>query len=81
MTDPRSSDYVVESGAKLNSEAWRAEDEEEDKQTKKKEAEELGDSMKALENRSLDSKRQMDILDGLCEMKSLKSRHESVSLV
>ncbi|KAK3213133.1 hypothetical protein Dsin_017839 [Dipteronia sinensis] len=100
MTDPRNSDYVVESGAK--------QDEEEDKQRNKKEAEELGDSMKVLENQTLiclilgkkkskkqrqnkgeriirgetlDSKRQMDILDGLGEMKSLKSRHESVSLV
>ncbi|KAK4853765.1 hypothetical protein QYF36_014168 [Acer negundo] len=79
-TDPMNSDYVVESGAKRNFEAWRVEDEEEDKQRKKKEAEELGDSMKALENRSLDSKRQMDILAAVDELKSIKCKHANVSL-
>jgi hypothetical protein len=39
---------------------------------KKREAEELGDAMKSLENRTLDSKREMDILAALDEMKSMK---------
>ncbi|TXG61884.1 hypothetical protein EZV62_013247 [Acer yangbiense] len=55
-------------------------DEEEDKERKKKEAEELGESMKALENRSLDSKRQMDILATIGELKSIKCKHAHVSL-
>jgi hypothetical protein len=40
-----------------------------DGEKKKRDAEEMGDAMKSLENRTLDSKREMDILD---EMKSMK---------
>uniref|UniRef100_A0A2P2JP45 Splicing factor YJU2 n=1 Tax=Rhizophora mucronata TaxID=61149 RepID=A0A2P2JP45_RHIMU len=79
-TDPQNSDYVVESGATRNFEPWRAEDEEVEKTTQKREAEEMGDAMKALENRTLDSKREMDILAALDEMKSMKSRHATVSV-
>lgn len=78
-TDPQNSDYIVESGATRNFEPWRAEDEEADKMKQKRDAEEMGDAMKSLENRTLDSKRKMDILDALNEMKSMKSRHATVS--
>jgi len=71
-TDPQNSDYVVESGATRNFEPWRAEDEETDEMKKKRESEEMGDAMKSLENRTLDSKREMDILAALDEMKSMK---------
>lgn len=71
-TDPQNSDYIVESGATRNFEPWRAEDEETDKMKEKREAEEMGDAMKSLENRTLDSKREMDILAALDEMKSMK---------
>lgn len=43
-----------------------------DEATKKRTAEEMGDAMKSLENRTLDSKREMDILAALDEMKSMK---------
>ncbi|CAL5186944.1 unnamed protein product [Lathyrus oleraceus] len=79
-TDPQNSDYIVESGATRNFEPWRAEDEETDEVKKKREAEEMGDAMKSLENRTLDSKREMDILAALDEMKSMKSRHATVSV-
>ncbi|RZC52630.1 hypothetical protein C5167_021053 [Papaver somniferum] len=79
-TDPQNSDYVVESGATRNFEPWRAEDEEADKDRKKREQEEMGDSMKSLENRTLDSKREMDILAALDEVRSMKSMHATVSL-
>lgn len=71
-TDPQNSDYIVESGATRNFEPWRAEDEVADKMKEKREAEEVGDAMKSLENRTLDSKREMDILAALDEMKSMK---------
>jgi hypothetical protein len=47
--------------------------------TAKQEAEEAGDAMKALENRTKESKREMDILAALDEMKSLSSRHATVT--
>lgn len=78
-TDPQNSDYVVESGATRNFEPWRAEDEEADKEKRKRDGEEMGDAMKSLENRTLDSKREMDILAALDEMKSMRSRHAGVS--
>ncbi|XP_059073017.1 uncharacterized protein LOC131038928 isoform X2 [Cryptomeria japonica] len=78
-TDPENSDYVVESGAMRNFEPWRAEDEVIDKEQKKRDAEEMGDAMKSLENRTLDSKREMDILAALDEMKSMKARHATIS--
>ncbi|KAL8510645.1 hypothetical protein ACS0TY_017456 [Phlomoides rotata] len=79
-TDPQNSDYIVESGASRNFEPWRAEDEVLDEEQKKRNAEEMGDAMKSLENRTLDSKREMDILAALDEMKSMKSRHATVSV-
>ncbi|KAL3631512.1 hypothetical protein CASFOL_024496 [Castilleja foliolosa] len=79
-TDPQNSDYLVESGATRNFEPWRAGDEELEEEKKKRTAEEMGDAMKSLENRTLDSKREMDILAALDEMKSMKSRHATVSV-
>jgi len=43
-----------------------------DKDKQKRDAEEMGDAMKSLENRTLDSKREMDIIAALDEMKSMK---------
>jgi hypothetical protein len=39
-----------------------------------REEEERGNAMKALENRTKDSKREMDIMEALDEMRSLKAR-------
>ncbi|KAI3957927.1 hypothetical protein MKW92_030408 [Papaver armeniacum] len=44
---------------------------EADKDQKKRDHEEIGDAMKPLENRTLDPKREMDILAALDEMKSM----------
>ncbi|KAF5179735.1 Yju2 splicing factor-like protein [Thalictrum thalictroides] len=78
-TDPKNSDYVVDYGASRNYEPWRAKDEEADKEKRKRDSEEMGDAMKFLENRTLDSKREMDKLANLYELKSMKSRHARVS--
>ncbi|XP_020587498.1 coiled-coil domain-containing protein 94 [Phalaenopsis equestris] len=78
-TDPQNSDYVVESGASRNFEPWRGEEEAMENEKKRRETEELGDAMKSLENRAIDSKQDMDILSALEEMRSMKSRHATVS--
>lgn len=77
-TDPKSTDYIVEAGATRNYEAWRDTEEAAERVKAKREEEEKGDAMKALENRTLDSKREMDIMTALDEMKSLKSRHANI---
>lgn len=79
-TDPQNSDYVVESGAARNFEPWRKEDEATETEKRQREAEEMGDAMKSLENRASDSKQDMDILAALEEMRSMKSRHATVSV-
>ncbi|XP_064957077.1 uncharacterized protein LOC135608293 [Musa acuminata AAA Group] len=79
-TDPQNTDYTVESGASSNFEPWRDEDEVVEKEKRKRAEEEMGDAMKSLENRALDSKQDMDILAALEEMRSMKSRHATVSV-
>ncbi|MCL7033045.1 hypothetical protein MKW94_003326 [Papaver nudicaule] len=79
-TDPQNSDYTVEWGATRNFEPWRAEDEAADKEQKKRELEEMGDAMKSLENRTLDSKREMDVLAALDHVKSINAIHAKVSV-
>lgn len=78
-TDPKNSDYVVEAGAKRNFEPWREKDEAQAAADEQQEREEEGNSMKALENRTLESKREMDIMAALDEMRSLNARHAKIS--
>ncbi|CAL5350731.1 unnamed protein product [Camellia sinensis] len=79
-TDPQNSNYVVESGASRNFEPWRAKDEEADQEKQKRDTEEMGDAMKSLANRTLDSKREMDILVALDEVKSMRSRRATIKV-
>ncbi|GJY44311.1 coiled-coil domain-containing protein 94 [Tanacetum coccineum] len=65
-TDPQNDHYTVESRAARNCESWCAK-------------EDRGDSMKSLENRTLDSKRVMDILSNPDKIKSMNSRRARVS--
>mmetsp|Transcript_46943 Transcript_46943/g.118301 ORF Transcript_46943/g.118301 Transcript_46943/m.118301 type:complete len:331 (-) Transcript_46943:50-1042(-) len=73
-TDPKNNDYAVEHGATRNFDPWKAEANEKADVVQKRADEEEGDAMKALENRTLDSKRERDIMDALDELKSLKAR-------
>ncbi|XP_028096054.1 splicing factor YJU2-like, partial [Camellia sinensis] len=79
-TDPQNSDYVVESGALRNFEPWHAKGEEADKEKQKRDTEEMGDAMKSLANRTSDSKREMDILVALDEVKSMRSRRATIKV-
>ncbi|XP_040945329.1 splicing factor YJU2-like [Gossypium hirsutum] len=79
-TDPQNKNYVVESGPTRNFEPWRAEDEEVERERNRRKSQRMGDAMKSLENRTLDWKREIDILAALDKMKSRKSRHATVSV-
>ncbi|CAI5474018.1 unnamed protein product [Closterium sp. Yama58-4] len=77
-TDPKNSDYEMESGASRNFEPWRASDEQKAAAKRQREEEEMGDAMRALENRTLDSKMEMDILAALDEMMSMSARQATL---
>lgn len=77
-TDPKNTDYTAEHGASRNFEPWREEKavEEEDRLAKLEEEE--NNPMKALENRTIDSKREMEILDALQDIRARNARNERV---
>ena len=78
-TDPKNHDYVSEWGASRNHEQWKdmLMAEEEFKEIKQSEMKE--DAMKSLEHRTYDSKREMDILDALDQVKTLNRRQANVN--
>jgi hypothetical protein len=76
-TDPKNGDYVVEAGASRNYEMWR--DTTEEDEAKAKDDDERDNEMRRLENRTEESKREMDIMAALDEMRSLNARHAGVS--
>jgi len=77
-TDPKNTDYAAEHGASRNFEPWREEKavEEEDRLAKLEEEE--NNPMKALENRTIDSKREMEVLDALQDIRARNARNERV---
>lgn len=77
-TDPKNTDYAAEHGASRNFEPWRDEQavEEEDRLAKLEEEE--NNPMKVLENRTVDSKREMDILDALQDIRARNARNERI---
>lgn len=78
LTDPKNTDYELESGASRNFENWRDTQkeiaEEEEQRTKEEEI----DAMKGLENRTMDSKIEMDVLDALDEITAINRRHQRI---
>lgn len=77
-TDPKNSGYECESGASRNFEMWRETEEEKEAVKKQREQEDEADAMKALENRTMESKLEMDVLDALDEIKAINQRHERI---
>ncbi|PWN46622.1 DUF572-domain-containing protein, partial [Violaceomyces palustris] len=84
-TDPKNTDYVAEHGATRNAEPWReegdGEEEEEDDDDRlvrlEREREEQ-DPMKKLEERTIDSRREMEILDKLQDIRTRNARMERI---
>lgn len=78
-TDPEHSDYTVERGATRNFEPWKQAAREEILETKKREREEVGDAMKALENRTQESKNAMEVQDAIDEVRERNARAQGLS--
>jgi hypothetical protein len=76
-TDPKSTDYEIEYGAVRNFEVWKDNDAAVQQDEEARDQEDA-DAMKSLENRTLDSKLEMDVLDTLDEIKAMNQRHERV---
>lgn len=77
-TDPKNADYVAEQGAKRNFEPWREEEQITEAMKIKRQLEEENNPLKALENKAIDSKREIDIAEGLDELRTVNARLEHV---
>ncbi|XP_069042189.1 splicing factor YJU2 [Lepisosteus oculatus] len=77
-TDPENTDYAMEHGATRNFQAEKLIEEEEKKLQREREEEELNNPMKVLENRTRDSKLEMEVLENLQELKELNQRQARV---
>ncbi|EPZ34644.1 hypothetical protein ROZALSC1DRAFT_27049 [Rozella allomycis CSF55] len=78
-TDPKNLDYALEKGATRNFEPWKEAQIWNDFVSKMREQEEEFDPMKALENRTADSKREIEQMEILDELRTMNARHEKVS--
>ncbi|GIY24794.1 splicing factor YJU2 [Caerostris extrusa] len=79
-TDPENADYIVEHGATRNFQALKLAEEAAAKQAKELEEEEKNNPMKLLENRTQASKREMEVMETLEELKDLNQRHSKVDI-
>ncbi|KJE98209.1 coiled-coil domain containing 94 [Capsaspora owczarzaki ATCC 30864] len=77
-TDPEHSDYVAEINLTRNLEPWREKLAREDEERKKRLADEEDNPMKALENRTLDSRREMELIEALEDIRDTNARHGRV---
>ena len=77
-TDPKNADYVSEHGAKRNFEPWREEEQITEAMKIKRQLEEENNPLKALENKAIDSKREIDMAESLDELRSVNARLEQV---
>lgn len=77
-TDPENTDYAMEHGATRNFQAEKLIEEEEKRIQQEREDEELNNPMKVLENRTKDSKMEMEVLENLQELKELNQRQATV---
>ncbi|XP_061699817.1 splicing factor YJU2 [Syngnathoides biaculeatus] len=77
-TDPENTDYAMEHGATRNFQAEKLIEEEEKRIQQEREDEELNNPMKVLENRTRDSKMEMEVLENLQELKELNQRQAQV---
>jgi hypothetical protein len=76
LTDPKNADYEMENGGTRNYEVYKDKAKQQEEDAIEKEEQEKEDKMKALENRVLDSQREMADMDNLEEIKAMNRRHQ-----
>lgn len=77
-TDPRSTDYEIEAGATRNFMALKLAEEQAQREEEEEKEEEQSNPMKLLENRTKQSKNEIELLESLEELKDLNRRHQAV---
>lgn len=77
-TDPEKADYQCEAGATRNFEPWREEKAEEERAALRRKLEETHNPMKALENKTFDAKRELELMEALDEIRTRNARLERV---
>jgi len=78
LTDPKNTDYEMESGGTRNYDVWKDRQRFNLKEEENQKQDEKLDPMKALENRVLNSQREMEEMDALDEIKALNMRHKQL---
>merc|ERR1719231_1868772 len=73
-------DYAIEHGARRNFEMYKEVEAQKKEILEAREASEKDDKMAALENKTKDSKTEMEILDGLVEIRTLNNRNAKVEI-
>ncbi|CAO1330048.1 unnamed protein product [Diamesa tonsa] len=77
-TDPQNTDYEIEAGATRNFMALKLAEEQAKREDDELKEEEANNPMKLLENRTEQSRNEIELLESLEELKDLNSRHETI---
>lgn len=77
-TDPKNTDYEIEAGATRNFMALKLAEEQAEREEEERKEEEASNPMKLLENRTKQSKQELDLLESLEELKDLNKRQQNV---
>ncbi|ENN76050.1 splicing factor YJU2 [Dendroctonus ponderosae] len=77
-TDPKNTDYEIEAGATRNFMALKLAEEQAQKEEEEAKEEEASNPMKLLENRTKQSKNEIELLESLEELKDLNKRQQVV---
>lgn len=77
-TDPQNTDYEIEAGATRNFMALKLAEEQARREEQDLRDEEANNPMKLLENRTEQSRNEIELLESLEELKDLRTRHENI---
>ncbi|XP_046671925.1 splicing factor YJU2-like [Homalodisca vitripennis] len=77
-TDPKNTDYEIEAGATRNFMALKLAEEQAQREEDERKEEEANNPMKLLENRTQQSKQELELLESLEDLKDLNRRQRSI---